>query len=161
MPDVSARFYAELLVSETLNEGVLESKIGPGPEQIDADSTPAANIHWKSEDRTLTAGSEVLNLSSLAQDDTDRVNVDATGERLQYLKIRASSDNTENIVVQKGDTNAYPLFVNTNGLLEIPAGGEVLLKLNNGAVPVSSTVKNIKVTSAQTDAQYDIQLVFG
>lgn len=161
MPDVSARFYAELLVTESLDEGDLESKIGSGPEQIDADSTPSAAKHWKSEDRTLSAGAETLNLTALVQDDTDRVNVDMTGERLQYLKIRANPDNTENIIFQVGDTNPYPLFVNADGLLELPAGSEILLKLNNGAVPVSSTVKNIKVTSAQTDAQYDIQLVFG
>jgi hypothetical protein len=69
--------------------------------------------------------------------------------------------NTANLVVADNATNGYLIFGSSTGELSLPPGASIVLFFKNGLADVSATVKQIAVTSTDTDAKYQIILVAG
>jgi hypothetical protein len=122
--------------------------------EFDADTDVPVTTAW-SDDRTLTAGADALNLTSLARAG-DLAAVDATGLKLQGLKVACPATNTGDVVLTTGATNGY-----TIGTIRVTPGGHQLAWFADGLADVASGARTIDVTSSDADAAYKVLAVFG
>lgn len=160
-----ARYALTLTVIETLDSGV-DNESGSTTlthgwdtsGTLRSDTTVPATKSW-SDTRSLTAGTDSLDLTSLSRGNLAAV--DCTGLRVQLFKITAASANTASIVLAQGDTNPYFVMGATGGTITIPAGSTALFHYPDKLADVSSSAKALKVTSSDADASYQVELVAG
>ena len=122
--------------------------------EFDGDSTVPATKVW-SDDRTLSAGADALDLTSLARGG-DLAAVDATGLKLQGVKVACPATNTADVLLTTGAANGY-----TVGTVRVTPGGHHLAWFADGLADVAADAKTIDVTSGDDDAAYKVLLVFG
>ncbi len=125
---------------------------------LNASSTPPATKSW-SDQRTLSGGTDTLDLEALVQAGLSNINM--TGLKVQLIKIFAASANTAVLVVKDGTTNGYNIFGDASGQVSIPAGGTVMLFGNDGLQDIAASDSEIDITSTDADAIYDILIVAG
>lgn len=121
-------------------------------------TTPVVSQVW-SATRSLTAGSDTLDLTALARG--SYANLDLTGLKVKLLKIAISSSNSAAIVFADHATTGYLLFGDASGQVTLAAGAEAFFYFKDNLAAVSSTVKQIAITSADTDATYSMIIVAG
>jgi len=129
---------------------------------LDSTTSPPATIQWQ-DTRTLTASADTIDLTALTEGGLSAAK-DCTGLRVRLVKIYASVNNTASIAVEDASSNGYRIFGSSAGRVDIPVGGIVMFYCHNGdaSVPIiSSTAKNIGVSSSDADASYEIQIVAG
>lgn len=122
--------------------------------EFDADSTVPVEKAW-SDARTLSGGADALDLTSLARGG-DLAAVDATGLKLQGIKVACPATNTADVLLTAGTTNGY-----TVGTIRVTPGGHQLAWFADGLGDVASGAKMVDVTSDDADATYKVLLVFG
>ena len=162
---VSVQYNGLLNVQETI--ALSEDLVGTDPtvvEEIDtygtltASTTVPVTKAWGDE-RTLSSGTDTFDLTALVNAAHD--NIDMTGLKVQFIKVLALSTNTEAITVEPGDADPYEIFGSAAGKVDLVAGAWTLCYFADGNEDVASDAKNIKVTSSDVDAKYQVQIVAG
>lgn len=125
---------------------------------IDSTTAVPATKVW-SDTRTLSGGTETLDLTALAR--SPAATVDMTGLKVQLVLIKADAANTQVLTVAGAAATPYELFGDASGQASIPAGGAVLVYGKDGLADVSATVKSVTVSSAMAAAIYSIIIVAG
>jgi hypothetical protein len=127
---------------------------------LDGSSTvPATKVF--SDMAVMSSGELVLDLTSLTSAAGSSESFD--GLKVQLVKIAALTSSGE-VVVQKGDTNAYNLLGYDNAsseTLEVLPGGCAAWYLHDSAEDVSSTKCNVKFTSSNNNCVFYIVMVAG
>ena len=154
-PAVSVDTYADPKVVHKIAD---HQKVSTTELTLTTTSTPAANVVWGDE-LTLTAGSLTIDLTALDQGNLPDINLD--GKAVILFKIVADPDNTAVIIIKVGATNGYFLFGDANGQVTLDRGEGIILFAKEKLPLVSTTVKNIDVTSGDNDAKFKILLVGG
>lgn len=161
----SARFNLQLTVTETLDlqsdnfsDPDVGHTISGGVRTIDASSTVPATKTF-SDKITLSAGAATIDLTALVR--TPLAAVDFTGLKVQLVKFKAASANTAVVIVVPGASNAYNLFGDSDGQVTYPAEAESLNYWADQLADVSSTVKNVDLSSTDLDAIIEVELVAG
>lgn len=128
--------------------------------KLDANSSTPATKVW-SDTRSLTAGADSLDLTALTRGSAPTV--DMTGLKLQLWLFAAAAGNTLPATITQGSSNPYLLLGGTVGgqTADAHPGGAIFYFGKDQLENVSATVKNIRVTSSDTDATYSIILVAG
>ena len=168
---VSARYNLDLRVTETLGLGLDLAADGLGVVQTiagfsgtlhGASTVPATMVF--SDTRTLAAGTDTLDLTALTKSSILTA-ITMTGLRVRLLMISTAAANTSPIVVAKGASNGYFVWGATSDQVTIGGAGTlpsaILLYAGQGCPAVSSSAKNITITSSDTDAIYSVIIVAG
>lgn len=125
---------------------------------LDANSAVPVTTSWW-DDADLVAGTLTLDLTALTR--ANLPNVDMTGLKVQILKFKADSANTAGIVVADHGTTGYLIFGDASGQVTVLPGSEILMVFNDQLADVSGSVKQLLVTSTDTEATYSIEIVAG
>lgn len=123
--------------------------LNPAAVTYTATSTPPVALYF-AEQYTGDSGTPTWTIDLTAFTDVEGLTKDATGKKVQELRIQATSTNTAAVTVEDGATNAYSLFGSANDI-NIPAGGLLHMRFNDKLADVSASVKNIKVTLSHGD----------
>jgi hypothetical protein len=107
----------------------------------------------------LTAGSATLDLTALNGWGTNGTNVDATGLKLQLLRIRNPAGNTTAMTLELGASNGYEAF-GTAWSLDIPVNGLFHFEFMDGTPDVGPTAKSIEITGTGSEI-LEIEMTFG
>ena len=159
---VSAAYDLKLIVTETpalaldlaANPDIIHQITGfAGTLNASTSVTAAAVI---SDTITLTAGAHTIDLTAFTR--TTLAAVDFTGTKVKLYKISTAAANTAVVTFATGAANGYALF-GTAGTVILGPGECVYGYRAAQAATVSSTVKNIDVSSSDTDAIFSIVLV--
>lgn len=161
---VQVNWSALLTISETLivqlpqsdDPVIVEQIVGSNGEFTSA-TTPAVTEQY-SDNLDLVAGTVTIDLTAL--DKGTLPDLDATGLKVQFIKIKADPTNTGTITAKPAAVNGYDLFGAT-GEQVLAAGAEILINANSALDAVGAADKDIDVTSSDADAKLKIQLVFG
>jgi hypothetical protein len=107
---------------------------------------------------TLSGGAYTLDLTQIPDDVNGTF--DATGLKVQFLRLAPSSGNANKVTVSQGASNAYRLDGATNWSWTGLAGQVALFEGNNGGEAVGGSHKNIDFagTGSQTVA---VHIVLG
>ena len=124
------------------------------PYNYSADTTVDATKGWANT-VTLTAGAATINLTTLTR--TGLPTVDLTALKIRAIHFKALSTNSALITIVPGASNGYAAL----GLgLSLAPGGEALIH-NPSSAAVTSSLKNIDLASADTDASLDVVIFAG
>lgn len=113
---------------------------------LNASSTPAVTKCF-SDDLTLTAGTALLDLTSLTG--PAGTSVTFNGLKVQLAKFACPSSNTAPVLIQKGAATAYNLLGKDNAsseTFEVLPGGCMMLYHDDEAEDVDATHKDVKFT---------------
>lgn len=105
----------------------------------------------------LTAGTYTLDVTAFVR--TTLATVDATGLKLKLWKVKAASTNTDVVTIATGAATGYALF-GTAGKLVLGPGEEAAGARGLNGVTVTSSLKNIDMTSPDADAIVQFIFVF-
>ena len=105
----------------------------------------------------LSGGSGSIDLTSMTG--TNGVSVDATGLKVQVIKVKAASDNSGALTLADGATNGYELAGN-GWTVALSPGQEVLLYGNDATPDVGASAKTIDLSGTGTD-DIDVIVVAG
>lgn len=134
--------------------------IGSSSGSLTASTTPAVSAAW-SDRITLTAGAATIDLTALTRGNGTLAALSMSGLKVVLIKIFAATANTAVVKFTNGAANGYNIFGAAGGDVSVPAGGMLMFYGYTGLAAVSATVKNIDVTSSDTDAIFDIIIVGG
>lgn len=99
---------------------------------LDGDSTPAVS-KVAAFVQALSTGTATIDLTSL--EGTNGATVNGDGLAVQALKVNNLGDNA--LTIEPGSSNPYNLF-GSSSVLDIPAGGEILMYANGNAPSIAS-----------------------
>lgn len=102
----------------------------------------------------LVAGALTIDLTALAGYSANGGTVDATGLKLQFMRVKNLGANA--MTFATGGANGY----NFGGPVTVQPGGLVLIAGNSGLPAVAAGVKNIGVTGTGTQTA-EVTLIFG
>jgi len=126
----------------------------------DGTGAGAAQKYWESLRTLAASATENIDLSGGITDVFGNV---LTLTAVKILRIRASSANTNDVVIGGAASNAFPLFGGTTPTLAIKPGGEVLIVAPdaNGYTVTAATGDILKVLNggAGTSVSYTIEIV--
>lgn len=125
---------------------------------LDATTGVPATKVW-SDTRTLSGGTETLDLTALTR--SPAATVDMTGLKVQLVLIKADATNTQVLTIAGAAATPYELFGDSSGQTSIPAGGATLIYGKDGLADVSATVKSVTISSTHLTASYSIIIVAG
>lgn len=146
------------LLSDNFSDPDVGHTISGGARTIDAGSTVPATKAF-SDEITLVAGAATIDLTAMVR--TPLANVDFTGLKVQLVKFKAATANAAAVVIKPGASNAYNLFGDSDGQITLPASAESEQYWADQLADVSSTVKNVDLSSSDTDAIIEVVLVAG
>lgn len=116
-----------------------------------------------SDDRTLSGGTETLDLTALTRPNLPTVTM--LGLKIQFVNILAAAANTQPVVIKAAASNAYSIVgtdpTDGSGFGVIHPGGALLLFGNNTMEDVAAGAKDFIVKSDMTTAAYKILIVAG
>ena len=151
------------LTLDNASNPTVSHEIDGGSVSLTASTTPAVS-KASSDQRTLSSGTDSIDLTAApgpTVNGTAAV-VDMTGLKVQAFKFKAASTNSAVLVIEGHATTGYDLFSSlSDGKVQLAAGEEILMVLNEGNPDVSASLKDIHVTSADVDAIYDFEIVAG
>lgn len=125
---------------------------------LDATSTPAVTKAW-SDQRSLSAGTDTIDLTALAVPGQDAV--DFSGLKVQVIKFYNRSGNSGAMEIAPDATNGYNIFGTNDDKVTVPVGGAIQAYLPEGNPDVAGgSADEITITGTGTDT-YDILLVAG
>lgn len=164
---VSAKFYlllqatvgVDLSQDNSTDPDIVEEFGQTQANTLDANTTPAVTKSW-SDQVSLTAGTVTLDLTALSRG-TNMSTVNMNGLKVQLVKIKAKSTNTQTITIADAASNGYNLFGDASGQVTLDASGEIMQYTPELLANISSTAKDITITSNDVDAIFDIQIVAG
>lgn len=156
MADVSNVEY-NFKMNVRATEGALAgtASIGSSATVQSADANQPVTKNWSEADRTMAGTSETLDLTALPNGE------DWTGLKVQFIHIKAKSNNTAGILFKVGGSNPYNILGHADGEVTLYAGDELLLKFKDHLPDISGTAKAISVSSGSSGQAYSINLVAG
>lgn len=163
---VTATYDFKLSVSDTIALGLDLVSDQTFTHAIDEDSgvltgstTPAVSKVW-SDQVQLSGGALSLDLTNLSRGSVLSA-LDMTGLKVQLIKIKATSTNTDTVTVVDGATNGYNIFGSSSGSITLASGDVAMFFFDESLPDVASGAKTIDISSSDTDALVDIILVAG
>lgn len=132
-------------------------KISDGAGTLRSTSQVPGTKAW-SDLRTLSAGADSLDLTSLPRGSLPAATFD--GLKVQLIKIKAAAANTAAIVFAAAGANGYSLF-GSAGVCVLTPGAQVQFYWPDNLGDVGSGAKSIAITSTDLDAVYEMILVAG
>jgi hypothetical protein len=160
---VSAVYTSKVTVTETLSDPYVDSGdntvkhsgLDKSTTYNGASSVPVTKVATFAQ--ALTAGAATIDLRALVG--TNGGAVDGNGLKVQIAKFRAKADNANPITISEGASNGYELLGN-GFTLDLKAGQEVTLFLNEAAPDISGSAKTIDL--AGTGSQVlECEIVMG
>ena len=109
---------------------------------------------------SLSGGAATLDLTSITHG-SELNAVTFSGLKVQLLKVRARSTNTDTVTIVDGASNGYNIFGDASGQITLSAGMEALFFYNEALADVSGSAKTIDFSSSDADAIVDIIIVAG
>jgi hypothetical protein len=134
---------------EAKDQTLSPSALNPAAITYTTTSTPPVALYL-AEQYTGDSGTPTWTLDLTSFTDIEGVSQDATGKKVQEVRIQADADNSAIVVVEDGAANAYSLFGSGNDV-NIPAGGLLHMRFSDELADVSSGAKNIKITLGHGD----------
>lgn len=122
-------------------------------------TTPKAEEIW-SDQIQLSAGAYTIDLTALVRG-AERPDLDATGLAITAIKVVSADANTDDITIVSGASNGYDFMnADASGRVTLSPGDALVLRTNgNGAVGAADA--EIDLSSSDTDAVFDIIIMFG
>lgn len=151
------------LTLDSASNPTVTHEISGGSKTLNATSSPAVTKTF-SDQRTLSSGTDSIDLTAAPGPTVNGVAapVDFTGLKIQAFKFKAAATNSAVLVIEGHATTGYDLFSSlSDGKVQLAAGEEIMMVLNEGNPDVSASLKDIHVTSADVDAIYDVEMVGG
>lgn len=109
--------------------------------------------------QALTAGAATIDLTSL--NGTGGNTVDGTGLKLQILRVRAPTTNSNPLTLTKGASNGYGLDSGGSAWTKVlDPGQEMLFYGNNLAPDIAGGVKNIDLSGTGVES-VEVMIVMG
>jgi len=105
---------------------------------------------------TIGTGDTTIDLTALSGTQSD---IDATGDKVQYLQLITDDENVAAITIKPGSSNPYNLFGSSNEI-DLGAGVEVLAKFAETLDDVAAGAKTIEIAGTAGD-KIKIQIVTG
>jgi hypothetical protein len=140
----------------TAGTEVKTEALNDGAQTLTSSTTPPVT-KFASEAITLGAGATTVDFTALT--DVEGNAVDATGLKLQILRLKTPATNTAVVNVAPGASNAYLIFGSGNDI-DVGIKGHLLYYIPEALADVSATVKTIDV-SGTSGEKIDLEFVFG
>jgi hypothetical protein len=160
---VKVAYNSDLVTEETLTVNaahlsaakVTSSGLSTDLSNLISSSTPPCAQRAGAE-VTLSNGSGSIDMAALLG--TNGVTVVGTGQRAQFVKFQAKSDNANPITISKGGTNGYDGF-GADFSISLIAGAEVLVRLMDAGSDVASGNRILDLTGTGSQVlSYEIIL---
>lgn len=139
-----------LVGPEVSGQTLTPSALNPAVKTFKSSTTPPVTLYYAAE--ITFSSDENIDLSSWT--DTEGVTKDATGKKVQVLRVICGSSNTGNVTIAGGASNPYEMFGSSKSV-EVPPGGELLMYFNDKLLDVGVTsgvtAENIKVSGTAAD----------
>lgn len=143
---LSVTYRSDLTVVETLTENaaalsdpnVTHSEYNARLTAGGTSTPPVTKV--ASFEQALTVGAATIDLTALVG--TNGAEVDGTGLRVQFLKLRAKSTNANPITISQGAVNGYDGF-GTDFSLTLQPGAEVLLRTLDAGGDIGGANKDL------------------
>lgn len=133
--------------------------LDPGQSTYNGSSSPPG-VYYSSQVVALVAGAKTLDLTALLGGLQGVI--DATGKKLQVLRIRGEADGTNAaLTISEGAANPYELFGAANPIV-YPAGCTKAwtFEFDDKLADVAAGAKNISLAGTGTDS-YFIEIILG
>lgn len=137
---------------------VQPSEFNPAQVVYTPTSTPPASMYL-AEEITGDSGTASVTIDLADFDDVEGIAKNATGLKVQEVRIQAAADNAAVVNVAPGDTNPYALFGSANDV-DVPPAGLLHARFNDELADVASGAKNIKLTVGHGDV-VSVEIILG
>ena len=139
---------------ELENEGVEGQSLSPAAwNQANLNLSPTTDVSvalYLAEELLGDSGTPTVTIDLSAFFDIEGRLKDASGKRVQALRLQADADNAAAVSIEGGAPDPYELFGAGNAV-DVEPGGSILMRLNNQAPVVAAGAKNLKFTFGQGD----------
>jgi len=149
------RFTAQLRTTETV-EGVPSAEdaevdnddLNAGQQVYDVSSTPLiASFRRGGGEYTLGTGDTTIDLTALSGTQDD---IDATGDKVQFLHITTDDENSGDVTIKPGASNPYNLFGASNEA-DFGAGIDMVVSFGETLDDVAAGAKMIDLSGTAGD----------
>ena len=163
----SVQVQSYLSVTETLDNApeagdsttVTMNEWNQGQKNLTSSTTPPVTKHCAEEVDPSGSGASTATIDLTDFTDLEGESQDASGLKVQVLRVRTPSTNTGNVTIGPAGANPYQLF-GTGTSVEFPPDSELNFQWNDTLADVSATVKNVLISASGSDTAY-VQLVLG
>jgi len=147
-----------LVGAEVAAQSLLPTALNPASITYLPTSTVPVSLYY-AEEFTGDSGTPTWTIDLTSWTDVEGISKDATGKKVQEVRIQADSTNVAVVNVADGATNAYSLLGSGNDV-DVKPGGMLHMRFDDELADVSASVKNIKITLGHGDV-VTVELAIG